>query len=42
MKVHEQKRLPANTQPRSGCLLAGVIDWMSEKVWCQKIDKASQ
>lgn len=37
MKCHEQKRLPANTQPRSGCLLAGVIDWMSEQVWCQPI-----
>ena len=41
MKVHEQKRLPANTQARSGCLLAGVIDWMSEQVWCQRIDKLS-
>ena len=41
MKRHEQKRLPANTQPRSGCLLAGVIDWMSEEVWCQPIEKLS-
>lgn len=41
MKSHEQKRLPANTQTRSGCLLAGVIDWMSEQVWCQTIDKLS-
>jgi len=41
MKVHEQKRLPANTQARSGCLLAGVIDWLSAEVWCQAIDKLS-
>ena len=41
MKVHEQKCLPANTQPRSGCLLAGVIDWLSAEVWCQAIDKLS-
>lgn len=41
MQVHEQKRLPANTQVRSGCLLAGVIDWMSAEVWCQTIDKLS-
>ena len=41
MKVHEQKRLPANTQVRSACLLAGVIDWRSEEVWCQAIDKVS-
>jgi len=41
MKVHQQKRLPANTQPRSGCLLAGVIDWVSAQVWCQAIHKVS-
>jgi len=41
MKCHEQIRLPANTQVRSGCLLAGVIDWMDEQVWCQPIDKMS-
>jgi transposase len=37
MKQGQQKRLPANTQVRSGCALAGVIDWMSEQVWCQPI-----
>lgn len=37
MKHGEQKRLPANTNVRSGCSLAGVIDWMSEQVWCQPI-----
>ena len=41
MKCNEQKRLPANTQVRSGCLLAGVIDWMSEQVWCQPIERLS-
>lgn len=37
MKCHDQKQLPANTQRRSGCLLAGVIDWMTQQVWCQPI-----
>jgi transposase len=37
MQKHLQKRLPANTQIRSGYYLAGVIDWMSEQVWCQPI-----
>ena len=41
MKCHEQKRLPANTQSRSGCLLAGVIDWMTEQVWCQPIERGT-
>lgn len=39
MKKGEQKRLSANTQARSGCSLAGVIDWFSEQVWCQPITK---
>lgn len=39
MKQGEQTRLPAHTDVRSGCLLAGVIDWMSEQVWCQSIAK---
>ena len=37
MKKHVQKRLVANTSIRSGCYLAGVMDWMSEQVWCQPI-----
>lgn len=37
MRVHEQKRLSASTQKRSGCSLAGVIDWLSGQVWCQPI-----
>lgn len=37
MKHGQQKRLAAQTQVRSGCALAGVIDWMSEQVWCQPI-----
>ena len=41
MKRHQQKRLPANTQPRSACVLAGVIDWMRAEVWCQRINKVS-
>ena len=41
MKVHEQKALPANTQARSGCLLAGVIDWQSAEVWAQPLQKLS-
>lgn len=39
MKCHEQKRLPAHTQARSGCMLAGVIDWATEQVWCQPIER---
>jgi putative transposase len=39
MRSGTQKRLPAHTQVRSGCLLAGVIDWMSSQVWCQPIPK---
>ena len=41
MKIHEQKALPANTQARSGCLLAGVIDWQSAAVWAQPMQKLS-
>lgn len=41
MKVNQQMRLPANTQQASGCLLAGVIDWQSEEVWCQAIDRGT-
>ena len=37
MKKHVQKRLAANTSIRSGCYLAGVMDWMSAQVWCQPI-----
>lgn len=39
MKRGEQKRLAANPPVRSGMVLAGVIDWHSEQVWCQVIDK---
>lgn len=39
MKQGQQKRLPANTQGRSGFSLAGVIDWFSQQVWCQSIAK---
>lgn len=39
MKQSEQKRLPANSQQRSGCLMAGVIDYLSEQAWCQVIEK---
>lgn len=39
MKQAEQKRLPANTQVRSGCLMAGVIDYLSGQAWCQVIEK---
>lgn len=39
MRAGTQKRLLANTQPRSGCLLAGVIDWLTAQVWCQPIPK---
>jgi transposase len=41
MKVAEQKCLPANTQARSGCLVAGVLDWHSAEVWMQPIQKLS-
>lgn len=39
MRAHDQKRLPASTQARSGCSLAGVIDWMSDQVWCQPLER---
>lgn len=39
MKQGVQKCLPANAQQRSGCLMAGVIDYLSEQVWCQVIQK---
>ena len=41
MKSHQQKRLPSHTQVASGCLLAGVVDWMNEQVWCQVLEKLS-
>lgn len=41
MQSATQKRLPANTQVGRGCLLAGVMDWMSARVWCQPIAKRS-
>jgi hypothetical protein len=36
MKIHEQKRLPANMQVRSGYLLAGVLDWHSAGFGCNR------
>lgn len=39
MRAGAQKRLPANTQVRRGCLLAGVIDGLTAQVWCQPIPK---
>ena len=39
MQAGVQKRLPAHTQVRSGCLLAGVIDGLTAQVWCQPIPK---
>lgn len=41
MKVAEQKRLAANTQVRSGCLWAGVLDYWTAEVWMQPIQKLS-
>jgi transposase len=41
MRVHQQTRLPASTQVRSGCLLAGVVDGYSAEVWMQPLQKLS-
>jgi transposase len=39
MKQGEQKRLPAYSDSRKGCLLAGVINWAKETVHCQSLLK---
>lgn len=39
MKTNEQKRLPADTQQRRGGVMAGVIDYLSDQVWCQVMEK---